>query len=120
MRRTHSEQCGGGESDVLKASGANRIGALRARERYVNRIRLGAWRSLVAHLPWAQGVGGSNPLAPTRPLPARRVLIRCTFVLTEDLRTARSSVRIEHQPSKLRVTGSSPVGQARKISTRWT
>ncbi len=24
----------------------------------------GAWRSLVAHLPWAQGVGGSNPLAP--------------------------------------------------------
>ena len=26
----------------------------------------GAWRSLVAHLPWAQGVGGSNPLAPIR------------------------------------------------------
>ena len=24
----------------------------------------GAWRSLVAHLPWVQGVGGSNPLAP--------------------------------------------------------
>src|SRR3990172_7286569 len=28
-------------------------------------IIIGAWRSLVAHLPWAQGVGGSNPLAPT-------------------------------------------------------
>ncbi len=27
---------------------------------------VGAWRSLVAHLPWAQGVGGSNPLAPTK------------------------------------------------------
>ena len=27
--------------------------------------RDGAWRSLVAHLPWAQVVGGSNPLAPT-------------------------------------------------------
>src|SRR5215216_4023517 len=24
----------------------------------------GAWRSLVAHLLWEQGVGGSNPLAP--------------------------------------------------------
>ena len=27
-------------------------------------VRTGAWRSPVAHLPWAQGVGGSNPLAP--------------------------------------------------------
>ena len=25
----------------------------------------GAWRSLVAHLTGGQGVGGSNPLAPT-------------------------------------------------------
>ncbi len=26
---------------------------------------VGAWRSLVAPLFWVQGVGGSNPLAPT-------------------------------------------------------
>ena len=29
-------------------------------------IWFGAWRSLVAHLPWEQGVGRSNRLAPTR------------------------------------------------------
>src|SRR5262249_15924724 len=29
----------------------------------------GAWRSLVAHLPWAQVVGRSNRLAPTNPPP---------------------------------------------------
>src|SRR6202011_5740888 len=27
----------------------------------------GVWRSLVAHLLWEQGVGGSNPLTPTIP-----------------------------------------------------
>ena len=32
-------------------------------------LQVGVWRSLVAHLPWAQGVGGSNPLAPTNASP---------------------------------------------------
>ena len=31
----------------------------------INSVRVGAWRSLVAHLNGVQGVGGSNPLAPT-------------------------------------------------------
>ncbi len=29
------------------------------------RIRVGEWRSLVAHLVWDQGVAGSNPVSPT-------------------------------------------------------
>ena len=33
------------------------------------RYTIGAWRSLVAHLLWEQGVGGSNPLAPTSSIP---------------------------------------------------
>ena len=35
---------------------------------------VGAWRSLVAHLHGVQGVGGSNPLAPTRILPTTRMI----------------------------------------------
>src|SRR2546422_686622 len=31
----------------------------------MSRRPIGAWRSLVAHLPWAQVVAGSNPAAPT-------------------------------------------------------
>src|SRR3989441_8277191 len=31
----------------------------------VRRRARGVWRSLVAHLLWEQGVGGSNPLTPT-------------------------------------------------------
>jgi N-acetylmuramoyl-L-alanine amidase len=38
------------ESSILSDQGLNRVGA---------------WRSLVAHLLWEQGAGGSNPLAPT-------------------------------------------------------
>ena len=30
----------------------------------VPRQNFGVWRSLVAHLLWEQGVGGSNPLTP--------------------------------------------------------
>ena len=33
--------------------------------RLAARVVAGAWRSPVAHLLWEQGVGGSNPLAPT-------------------------------------------------------
>src|SRR5918999_1193834 len=49
----------------------------------------GAWRSLVAHLLWEQGVGGSNPLAPTAKLTGPR----------REQRGCSSTV--EPQPSKL-------------------
>jgi hypothetical protein len=49
----------------------------------------GAWRSLVAHLLWEQGVGGSNPLAPTVK-PARPIRVPCGCSST-----------VEPQPSKL-------------------
>jgi hypothetical protein len=49
----------------------------------------GAWRSLVAHLLWEQGVGGSNPLAPTAML-ARPMREPCGCSST-----------VEPQPSKL-------------------
>ena len=45
----------------------------------------GAWRSLVAHLLWEQGVGGSNPLAPT------------THYRVQSIR-ACSSARTEQRP----------------------
>ena len=38
---------------------------LRIRLKVCESLIIGAWRSLVAHLVWDQGVGGSNPLAPT-------------------------------------------------------
>lgn len=43
-----------------------RAGDRRGRPAKIEEARIvGAWRSLVAHLPWAQGVAGSNPAAPT-------------------------------------------------------
>ena len=41
------------------------VGAALADSRVAEHCGVGAWRSLVAHLPWAQGVAGSNPVAPT-------------------------------------------------------
>jgi hypothetical protein len=43
--------------------GDKRSGSLKFFYLFISYV--GAWRSLVAHLLWEQGVGGSNPLAPT-------------------------------------------------------
>ena len=37
---------------------------------FMNQGHNGVWRSLVAHLLWEQGVGGSNPSTPTNAISA--------------------------------------------------
>ena len=54
----------------------------------------GAWRSLVAHLPWEQGVGRSNRLAPI---------------------FAPVAQGKEQRPSKPRVRGSNPFWRAPQL-----
>jgi hypothetical protein len=80
--------------DRLTRRDSLRIGAdaVRSRDRGPGMRSVGAWRSLVAHLPWAQGVAGSNPVAPTI--------------------SASSSVGLEQRPSKPRVMGSNPFWRA--------
>ncbi len=57
-------------SDTEKAAVSHRGHALRAARRllcecYTAQPVARVWRSLVAHLLWEQGAGGSNPLTPT-------------------------------------------------------
>jgi hypothetical protein len=44
------------------------IAYLKCYSSFYSRVIVGAWRSLEAHLNGVQGVGGSNPLAPTNVL----------------------------------------------------
>ena len=48
--------------ESCSAQGFSGVGAVTRQSR---RLIVGAWRSLVARLPWAQEVPGSNPGAPT-------------------------------------------------------
>ncbi len=65
-----------------------------------NRI-VGAWRSLVAHLLWEQGVGGSNPLAPTNNFKQARKaqeLMGLSWFLTENPQTGITKVKRRLDP----------------------
>src|SRR3982750_280291 len=75
---------------------------------------LGVWRSLVAHLLWEQGVGGSNPLTPTIFCGLRRrsgeEKTGTVPVFESRFRYAPVAQWIEHRPSKPVVAGSNPAG----------
>ena len=53
--------------DIRRSYPASRFGLDTPEEAWQNGgiFPFGAWRSLVARLPWAQEVRGSNPRAPT-------------------------------------------------------
>ena len=53
---------------VTRGKGYIRIALDMCRQAWQNNehAQFGAWRSLVARLPWAQEVRGSNPRAPTK------------------------------------------------------
>ncbi len=43
-------------------------------------LNVGVWRSLVAHLHGVQGVGGSNPLTPTKRIKDLSLTLRSFFL----------------------------------------
>jgi hypothetical protein len=53
-----------GVDDALVRGAAAGVRVQAARKVAVDSAKNGAWRSLVAHLLWEQGVAGSNPAAP--------------------------------------------------------
>jgi hypothetical protein len=68
----------------------------RQRLRRNDKIRheFGVWRSLVAHLLWEQGAGGSNPLTPTTFTPAHEPLL-CGFCAGTVSATGRLDRRVD-------------------------
>jgi hypothetical protein len=82
-----------------------RVGAAaRARGSRAARLRfpVGAWRSLVAHLPWAQGVAGSNPVAPTTFLIDFRVITPRRHDVRAPERRERAVIR-QDSPDQYRI-----------------
>ena len=79
----------------------------RQRLRQNDKIRreFGVWRSLVAHLLWEQGAGGSNPLTPT------------TFRLVPTARVCPFCVR-QHRPGSFWLQPKSANGARRGVSPR--
>jgi hypothetical protein len=81
----------------------------------------GAWRSLVAHLLWEQGVGGSNPLAPTAKL-ARLIREPCGCSSTVEPQPSKLVMGVRFPspalPKRRRVQGQYIIGQKRSVDGR--
>ncbi len=80
---------------------------------------VGAWRSLVAHLNGVQGVGGSNPLAPTiNEYNKKKGLAKwLTFFLAEPPATIGSMASILFNLSGFQIIGD-PAGVVSLIESR--
>jgi hypothetical protein len=83
----------------LCTGGRPQADTLYSRGRCQRSAAVGTWRSLVAHLLWEQGVGGSNPLVPT------------TRSVGAQAERAGVAQLAEHRPSKPFVAGSNPVAR---------
>ena len=93
-------QCADGSETAGRCGPADVDGRIAPESGQTGRSVIGAWRSPVAHLLWEQGVGGSNPLAPTSFWITGSASFECQILRSRSRGgiCACSSARIEQRP----------------------